>query len=64
MRRTARGETLRSEEPAEESAVGGAAGRAPSELASGDHVEYLADMILELRSMAERTGAPTLAGIL
>ena len=29
-----------------------------------DYLEYLSDMVLELRLMSEKTGTPTLAGIL
>ena len=29
-----------------------------------DYISYISDMILELRSLAERDGTPTLAGIL
>ncbi len=30
----------------------------------GDYLDYLSDMVLELKSMAERADTPTLAGLL
>ena len=32
--------------------------------ARADYIEYMADMVQEMRVLAERTGCPTLAGIL
>ena len=34
------------------------------EPARADYIEYMADMVQEMRVLAERTGCPTLAGIL
>lgn len=49
---------------------GEAAGLAPTsrlpsrETTRADYIAYMADMIHEMRVLAERTGCPTLAGIL
>ena len=60
MRRTAHGDPFRTSDRG-----GEASGRPePMESSSSDYLDYLSDMILELRIMAERAETPTLAGIL
>ena len=60
MRRTAQEGSFRSDDQ-----TGGKAScPEPMESRSSDYLDYLSDMILELRMMAERAETPTLAGIL
>ena len=61
MRREARDDVRSSAAQGDDAAF---AGLEPMASNSTDYIEYLSDMILELRSMAEKTNTPTLAGIL
>lgn len=67
VRRTT-GESMSPEEHLDRSFGGEATDEAPDPATVGSHtaeyMDYLSDMVLELRAMAERGNAPTLAGIL
>ena len=64
MQRVARGDILQSSYEGNLRGGARADGQDNPEPVSADYLEYLSDMIAELRLISEKTGMPTLAGIL